>query len=202
MKTVKNSKKTTVSAPTEVAQAVTPEITANDAVSESHAAAGTQKVASSFTKNRRVNVAMWLVTLPDGKTQRVQQVLDSVVIFKDHPELVKSMNAFREETFGETGKVFDTRRVDIPQDDSIVVHVGIFNSNTGVLLGRKALTGNEAFSYMANIRQEVSRKREVWRASNNSDEFGTSLADAMTASGVSGNSGNTGTPAQAAVAAN
>ena len=161
----------------------------------------------TYSHSRRVSMAMWLHTLPDGKTTRVQQVLDFAIPFASHPELVETMNNMRRTIFGEElATVFNTGRMEIPDSDTIVVHVLVMDSNTGELKKHLPFSCAEAKAYMETIRAQARRRGEERAASrknstvyrSDSDEFGTSMQEAMATAANSKNTGETGSSSAAA----
>lgn len=179
----------------------------DDAVAVSNYETSNDASRRSYSHSRRVAIAMWLHTLPDGKTTRIQQVLDFAIPFASHPELVETMNNMRRTIFGEElATVFNTGRMEIPNSDTIVVHVLVMDSNTGELKKHLPFSCAEAKEYMENIRAQARRRGEERAASrknstgyrSDSDEFGTSMQEAMATAANSKNTGETGGSAAAA----
>lgn len=134
-------------------------------------------------QNRRVVVLMYPEVLPDGETKRIVQVLDAPLPFSVHREFVEALNQVRTLIYGDDGGLYETKNVEIPQNDHLVVHAVFINSKSGKISGRKVFTSAEADSYLKKIRSEMAERRERNRqdqqSNSGSSEFGESLGDAL-----------------------
>ena len=131
-------------------------------------------------QNRRVTVMLRPETMSDGKTVRIQQVLDRPIKFSVHREFLDGLNAIRAKIYG-PDVYYDTKNAEIPEGDG-VVHCVVLNSSTGKLISHKVFTSSEAREYLAKIREELDSRYQT-RKSESSEEFGTSLQDAMQQAG-------------------
>lgn len=130
--------------------------------------------------NRRAHVFMWLETMPDGVIKRVKQVLDRQVAFALHREFVDMMNQSRMEIFGDNGALYTTGNFDFPTDGT-VIHEVIINTKTGVRLGRKVHTSEEACRVLENLRNraEQNRVNRNYSTGESTEHFGTPLSEAL-----------------------
>ena len=141
--------------------------------------------------NRRAHVFMWLETMSDGVIKRVKQLLDRPVAFALHREFVDMMNQSRMEIFGDDGALYTTGNFDFPTDGT-VIHEVIINTKTGVRLGRKVHTAEEASKLLTNLRERAEQNRPNHKyAAGQNENFGTPLSEAL--SGAKGNIDSTTT---------
>ena len=131
-------------------------------------------------QNRRVTVMLYQEMMSDGKTIRIKQILDKPIKFSIHREFLDGLNAVRAKIYG-PDVYYDTKNVEIPEGDG-VVHCVVINSATGKLISHKVFTSSEAREYLAKIRDELDTRFQA-RKNESSEEFGTSLQDAMQQAG-------------------
>lgn len=136
-----------------------------------------------YLQNRRCGVYMFENLLPDGKTIRITQVLDSPVDFTNHPNFVSGMNKFRNDCFGENARLYETKNVDIPEENpEFIVHFAFIHTKTGAISGEKVFTKAEARTSLKKMREDIQRWREQRRAyyhSRTPNEFGTEMSAAI-----------------------
>lgn len=132
-------------------------------------------------QNRKAVIMFFEKNMPDGK-KRIEQVFDAPVAFSVHHEMINTINAFREETFGENGKLYETKNIDIPTGSDTTVYALLVNTKSGKLINRKIFTGDEATAYMAKARAELEANRAKARQYHEeatSGDFGRPIQDAM-----------------------
>ena len=131
-------------------------------------------------QNRKVHVFMWLKLMPDGVTYRVEQLFDAPIAFSCHRELVMAINEARMEAFGDNGKLYETKNMDLPGAD-VTVRCFIFNSKSGKRIGMKVFNGDEAKVFMTKVRTDLENTKIRFQSQfgdNNAEGFNT-LHDAM-----------------------
>ena len=109
-------------------------------------------------QNRKVYVFAWLQIMPDGHTYRVEQVLDAPIAFSCHHEFVVALNEWRLRRFGENGKLYETKNMELPGAD-VTVYCGIFNSKSGKTIGEKVFNGEEAKVFLAKVRADLENAK-------------------------------------------
>ena len=132
-------------------------------------------------QNRKVYVFAWLQVMPDGHTYRVEQVLDAPIAFSCHHEFVMSLNEWRLRRFGENGKLYETKNMELPGAD-VTVYCGIFNSKSGKTIGEKVFNGEEAKVFLAKVRADLENNKirlQHQYGDNSTEGFNTTLRDAM-----------------------
>ena len=132
-------------------------------------------------QNRKVHVFMYPKVMPDGVTVRIEQVFDAPLAFSCHREFVNELNVVRMEIYGEKGKLYETKNVELPGADA-TVHCCMINSKSGKRIGVKVFNGDEAKAYLAKVRADLenSKIRYQNQFGDSSPEDFNTLHDAMT----------------------
>lgn len=132
-------------------------------------------------QNRKVHIFMWPKLMPDGVTYRIEQLFDAPIAFSCHHELVMAINEARMEVFGEKGKLYETKNMDLPGADE-TVHCFILNSKSGKRIGTKVFNGEEAKVFLAKVRADLENNKirlQHQYGDNSTEGFNTTLRDAM-----------------------
>ncbi len=108
-------------------------------------------------QNRKVVIMGFLKDMPDG-VKRVEQVFDAPIAFSCHREMINTINEWRMRVFGENGKLYETKNVEMPGADK-VVYCLIVNSKTGKTIGEKVFDGVEAAAYLAKVRADLENNK-------------------------------------------
>lgn len=130
-------------------------------------------------QNRRVTIMGFLKDMPDG-VKRVEQVFDAPIAFSCHREMIETINEWRMRTFGEYGKLYETKNVEMPGADKVVYCLTL-NSKTGKIISEKVFDGVEAAAYLARVRAELENNKiraQHQFGETSPEEFHT-LRDAM-----------------------
>lgn len=134
-------------------------------------------------QSRRCGVMMVETLMPDNQTVRILQILDSPVDFSHHPAFVAGMNTFRQQCFGEKGRLYVTKDTEIPSENpERVVYFANIHTKTGAITGEKVFTKDEARVHLRRIREEIARWKEKLRMTygqGNPEEFGTNVREAI-----------------------
>lgn len=152
------------------------------------------------SQRRRAGVYMVETRMPDGVNSRVLQILDFPVDFSIHPEFVQAMNRFREEKFGEKGKLYVTKNDPIPEaNPEISVHFAFIHTQSGKISGVKIFTKPEAREHLQKLRDENHKYRETLRNRAGTGEFGTNVHEAIQRAASQKTARETGVKAAASI---
>ena len=132
-------------------------------------------------QNRKAVIMFFEKDMPDGK-KRIEQVFDAPVAFSVHHDMINTINAFRAETFGENGKLYETKNIDLPTGSDTTVYALLVNTKSGKEINRKIFTGDEATAYLAKARAELEANRakaRQYHEESTSGDFWRPIQDAM-----------------------
>lgn len=139
------------------------------------------------SSSRKGVAFMWAKQL-GSETCRVDNVFEQPVRYTDFPEFPRGLNQARIALFGEeVAKSFQIGNLEIPNDPALVVHRVTVKLDTGEWTSCP-YTGTEAHALLEKSREELRRRREEYKnsqqdrptAEEDSTEFGTSvMADAL-----------------------
>ncbi len=122
-------------------------------------------------QNRKVVIMAFLKVMPGGLIKRVEQVFDAPIAFSIHREMINTINEWRLRVFGEDGKLYETKNVDMPGADQVVQCL-IVNSKSGKIISEKVFDGVEAAAYLAKVRADLENNKIKPR-----HQFGETSAD-------------------------
>ena len=109
-------------------------------------------------QNRKVTLMAFLKTMPGGVIKRVEQVFDAPIAFSIHREMINTINEWRLRVFGEDGKLYETKNVEMPGADQLVYCLTL-HSRTGKIISEKVFDGVEAAAYLAKVRADLENNK-------------------------------------------
>ena len=128
-------------------------------------------------QNRRCGVMFIETLMPDGRTSRILQVLDSPVDFSAHPDFVEQLNVLRKKYFGEKAAFYVTKDAPIPEENpEICVFFAFIGTKNGRVSGEKVFTKDEARLHLKKLREEIDAHRSSRRAA---PDFGSPFQEAF-----------------------